>query len=308
MHLSHLIGRFTMRGMFRETVVLGDDERADACPSEGTQRLVLIVLSGVQVGQRFVLGRGRAMIGREAAADIVIEDEGVSREHAVVANRDGSCRVEDLGSTNGVFVNGERIEATTLEPGDRVGVGATTLELRLEDDLDAEFEEQIFSAALYDGLTGAFNRAAFDRELESEVSRAIRHGTPLALLMFDLDHFKRVNDTHGHTAGDAVLREFVARLRAITRSEDYLARFGGEEFVMICTQTTTDEARTLADRALAMVSGAPFFADGVRLEVTTSAGIGQLLDLSDPSPDALIRAADTALYRAKERGRARVEA
>lgn len=206
-----------------------------------------------------------------------------------------------------MFVNGERKDAAELRPGDRVGVGAdTTLKLKLEDDLDAEFAEQIFSAALYDGLTGAFNRAAFDRELESEVARAVRHELPLALLMFDLDHFKRVNDTHGHSIGDSVLREFVERVQAITRSEDYLARFGGEEFIMICTNTTTTEAKTLAERALAMVTEEPFAAEGLRLPVSVSIGVAQLRDLPDPTPSALIEAADAALYRAKDAGRARV--
>lgn len=292
--------------MFRETLVLTDDERAHAHAGEGSERLVLIVLSGGRVGQRFVLPSGRARIGRETTSEIALDDEGVSRDHATVTCNDTICEVTDHASTNGVFVNGERVERRTLAPGDRLGVGATTLELRLEDELEAEFEQRIFSAALHDGLTGAFNRAAFDRELRSEVSRANRHGTPLALVLFDLDHFKQVNDQHGHTAGDTVLREFVQRLQAIIRSEDYLARFGGEEFAVICAHTTTDEARTLAQRALAVVSAAPFLADGVRLDITTSAGIGQLTEESERTAEALIAAADASLYRAKAQGRARV--
>lgn len=294
--------------MYRETVVLGDDERADARAPEGTQRLVVIVLSGGQVGQRFVLRQSHARVGRDASSEIHLDDEGVSRDHAVIEHADGMCVIRDAGSTNGVFVNGERIEKGRLEPGDRIGVGADTiLELRLEDDLDAEFEQRIFSAALYDGLTGAFNRAALDRELESEVARAKRHDLPLALLMFDLDHFKEVNDTHGHSVGDAVLKEFVQRLQAITRSEDYLARFGGEEFMMICTNTTMTEAKTLAERALAMVTSAPFKTDGLALPITVSIGVAQFLELDEATPRTLIEAVDAALYRAKDGGRARVE-
>lgn len=293
--------------MFRETIVLGDGERADGEPA-GAQRLVLVVLRGVQVGQRFVLGTSHATIGRDASVDIQLEDEGVSREHATIDLTDGLCLLRDAGSTNGVFVNGERKDAAELHPGDRIGVGADTiLKLQIEDDLDAEFEERIFSAALYDGLTGAFNRAAFDRELESEVARALRHELPLSLLMFDLDHFKRVNDSHGHSVGDAVLREFVERLHAITRSEDYLARFGGEEFIMICTNTTREEAKTLAERALEVVIGERFSAEGLGLPISVSIGVAELHALPDPSPGTLIEAADAALYRAKASGRARIE-
>ncbi len=293
--------------MFRETLVLGDTERADGRAAEGTERLVLVALSGIQVGQRFVLDQPRAEIGRDSALPIQVDDESVSREHAVIEQRDGRCLLRDLGSTNGTFVNGQRCEAMELQPGDRIGLGAdTVLELRLEDQLETDFEQRMFSAALYDGLTGAYNRAAFDRELTAEVSRALRHEQPLALLMLDLDHFKAVNDTYGHTAGDAVLREFVSRLEAVTRSEDYLARFGGEEFAVICTNTTSAEARSLAERALAVVAGSTFSAGGVPLPVTVSIGVAELASAGGPTPRDLIVAADAALYRAKDAGRARV--
>lgn len=293
--------------MFRETLVLGDTERADGRPAEGTERLVLVVLSGTQVGQRFVLDRPRAGIGRDSSFPIQVDDDSVSREHAVIEQRDGRCLLRDLGSTNGTFVNGQRCEAMELQPGDRIGLGAETiLELRLEDQLETDFEQRLFSAALYDGLTGAYNRNAFDRELAAEVSRALRHEQPLALLMLDLDHFKAVNDTHGHTAGDAVLREFVSRLEAVTRSEDYLARFGGEEFAMICTNTTSSEARALAERALAVVAGSTFSAGDTPLPVTVSIGVAELASVGATTPRDLIVAADAALYRAKAAGRARV--
>ena len=289
-------------------MVLGDDERAEARAREATKRLVLVVLSGAQIGQRFVLEAARVTIGRGDASDISLEDEGISREHAILERASGSYCVHDAGSTNGLFVNGARTRTTTLEPGDRVGLGAdTVLKLQLEDDLDAELEQRIFTAALFDGLTGAFNRASFDRELEAEVARAIRHTRPLSLLMFDLDHFKAVNDTHGHTVGDDVLAEFVARLNAITRSEDCLARFGGEEFVILCSGTTREEALQLAARALDAITSETFLAGDVRLPVSASIGVAELHEQPEPSETALVAAADAALYRAKRRGRARVE-
>lgn len=294
--------------MLRETMVLDEDERAGAAPSVRTKQLVLVVLSGAHVGERFVLEESRATLGRGPTCDIVLEDEGVSREHAVLERGSTGYAVRDLHSTNGVFVNGARTSGTALEPGDRIGIGAdTVLKLQLEDDLEAELEGQILSAATRDGLTGARNRLTFDRELAREVARAIRHRSPLSLLMFDLDHFKAVNDTYGHPAGDQVLRELVARLDAVTRSEDSLARVGGEEFVILCAGTQRDEAVTLAERARQAIRCEPFVVGSERLPITTSIGVAELLELDEPTADALFEASDAALYHAKKLGRDRVE-
>lgn len=294
--------------MWRETVVLEANLRANAKASPGTRRLVLVVLSGGQVGQRFVLERSHLTIGRGVENDIQLEDEGISRHHATIDLLEGRCVLLDEASTNGLFVNGSRCASSDLEPGDKIGIGAdTVLRFHLEDDLDDELERTIFTAARLDGLTGAFNRGAFDRELESEVARANRHGTALSLLLFDLDHFKNVNDTHGHAVGDTVLREFAGRIQAVTRSEDYFARFGGEEFAMICSGTTTEEALQLAERALLVVTAEPFGADGRSLAISASIGIAELEAAAERTPRALVEAADAALYRAKQAGRARVE-
>lgn len=289
-------------------MVLFDDEHVAADPPRGGKHLALVALNGGQVGQRFVLRDSRLSIGRDASNDIILEDEGVSRTHAVLERSNGGYRIIDTSSTNGIFVNGTRTVGANLSPGDRIGLGAETiLKLQLEDDLGAELESRIFAAAVRDGLTGAFNRAAFDQELQAETARALRHETPLSLLLFDLDHFKGVNDTYGHLAGDEVLREMVARLRAVTRSEDSLSRFGGEEFVLLCAGTSRTEAAVLAARARDAIRCEPFRVGDDHVPVTTSIGVAELLQLDEPTPTALLGAVDAALYRAKANGRDRVE-
>jgi len=172
--------------------------------------------------------------------------------------------------------------------------------LKLGDTLD-----QLNRLATRDGLTGLLNRREFDRLLADETERAWRFGRPLALVLFDLDHFKHVNDTHGHPAGDAVLREAAAHLAAGQRSVDRLARFGGEEFALLLVETAAPAALEAAQRLVAAMRAAPFaLPAGPALPVTASAGVAALpAHAADAA--GLVRAADAALYAAKRAGRDR---
>jgi diguanylate cyclase (GGDEF)-like protein len=159
--------------------------------------------------------------------------------------------------------------------------------------------------ATRDQLTGQLNRREFDRILDEEQERARRFGHPLALVMVDIDHFKSVNDTHGHPAGDVVLREVARRLAAQLRTVDRVARFGGEEFALILMQADRAAALEVATRACAVQAAAPVTAgDGLVLNVTVSAGVAVMPDDAS-SGAALVAAADKALYAAKARGRNR---
>lgn len=157
--------------------------------------------------------------------------------------------------------------------------------------------------AVSDGLTGISNYRHFCEALASEVSRARRYGERFCLLMMDLDHFKRVNDTIGHQKGDDVLRAVTGVLRRCSRESDFLARYGGEEFVMILPNTGLSEAKTLAERI--RVAVAEMEVDRVDLRVTISIGVAAFPD-SAADADGVLGAADAALLRAKARGRNRV--
>jgi len=165
--------------------------------------------------------------------------------------------------------------------------------------------EALRRLATRDQLTGLLNRRELDRILEEEVERARRFGQPLSLVMVDLDHFKSVNDTHGHPAGDAVLREAARRLSAELRTVDRVARFGGEEFALVLVQTGEAAAREVAQRICAAIESDPILAtEAVALNLTASAGVALVPD-NATSAKALVAAADKALYAAKQRGRNR---
>ncbi|EHR70277.1 diguanylate cyclase (GGDEF) domain-containing protein [Burkholderiales bacterium JOSHI_001] len=157
----------------------------------------------------------------------------------------------------------------------------------------------------HDALTGLVNRRALDDDIQREWQRWRRTGLPFALLVLDLDHFKRVNDTHGHLAGDAVLAQTGERLRASARATDTVARIGGEEFVVLAPQVQADGLGMLAERMRADLAGSGFDLPGVRLSLTASVGAA-LVAQGDSDPQQVLQRADQALYRAKAQGRNRV--
>jgi diguanylate cyclase (GGDEF)-like protein len=159
-----------------------------------------------------------------------------------------------------------------------------------------------------DPLTGITNRREFFEALEREIGRAERRRAPLAVAILDLDHFKAINDGHGHLAGDAVLVAAAGRLAGELRREDVLARWGGEEFVLLLPDTDADGARVVAERCRARLHAEPVDFEGTAIEVTASFGVAaRLAGAAAASGEALVRAADEALYRAKREGRNRVE-
>jgi len=174
--------------------------------------------------------------------------------------------------------------------------------LKLGDTLEA-----LRRLATRDQLTGLLNRREFDRILQEERERALRFGHALGLVMVDIDHFKSINDTHGHPAGDTVLREVARRIASQVRTVDRVARFGGEEFALILMQTDLESAGDVARRVCLATARDPVLAtETVALNVTVSAGVAVLPD-DARTEAALVAAADRALYAAKQRGRNRAE-
>ncbi len=184
----------------------------------------------------------------------------------------------------------------------RVGIGKRIL--TLHEELVAAKEALRFQA-MRDALTGTYNRAAALRRLEEELDRARRDHKPLSLLMMDIDHFKKINDTYGHLVGDAVLKETVRRMQSVVRSYDVVGRFGGEEFLVILPSADEKIAVQVAERIRAAVSAHPVTDDAVSVTLTLSAGVATAESASS-GVDALIQSADVALYEAKRTGRNRV--
>ncbi len=177
-----------------------------------------------------------------------------------------------------------------------------------------DLQEELISAreflrvqATHDPLTGLWNHAAVFDILRNELERSQRQGDPLAVVMSDLDHFKRVNDTYGHMAGDLVLSEVARRLRGAVRPYDSIGRYGGEEFLVVVPGCDAASVLSQAERLRACVGGELFDLGGTRIKLTLSVGVAASEETKTHDWDALLRAADTALYRAKHNGRNRVE-
>jgi diguanylate cyclase (GGDEF)-like protein len=269
-------------------------------------RAYLIVLAGERLGEMFRVEASGAVIGRAAEASLRLNDDGVSRRHARIVVSGGQVQIEDLGSANGTLVNGERVARAVLRDGDKVQVGETTiLKFTYTDELEEKFRKRMYDAALYDSLTKACNKQHFLQRLETEVAYAKRHGAALALLMLDIDHFKKINDTWGHPAGDCVLAALGQVIKATVRTEDIFARYGGEEFAVLCRSTDADTALALGERLRTRVQTASVEYEGQPIPVTASIGVASWFDQPD-SLRQLIADADQALYKAKGAGRNRV--
>ncbi|MFT3768801.1 MAG: GGDEF domain-containing protein [Minicystis sp.] len=270
-------------------------------------RAYLIVLAGSNVGEMYRVEEGETFLGRGQNATIRLNDDGISRRHARIFQSNGEVVIEDLKSSNGTTVNGTPVGLQTLKDGDKIRLGSTTiLKFTYNDHLDESFQQQMYEAALRDGLTKAFNKKYFLDRLETEIAYAKRHQAHLSLLMFDVDHFKRVNDTYGHLAGDYVLQRLAKVASSTVRTEDVFARYGGEEFGVICRGVPLPSAGVLAERLRSTVEATVFDHEGTRLPITISVGVAGHPEAPIETAVQLIAAADAALYEAKRGGRNRV--
>jgi diguanylate cyclase (GGDEF)-like protein len=293
------------------------DRTSTALPrqlSSSGRHAYLLVLAGPQFGEIFPLAAEREhLLGRREDADVQIRDDGVSRRHASIRVDGAGAVVTDLGSANGTYVDGRRVATARVEDGGRIQIGGqTTLKFIWADELDARYQLRLAEGALQDPLTGVYNRRHLDERLAGELAAAQRHGRPVSVLMIDVDHFKALNDTHGHLAGDEALRMVAFVVRGAVRREDVLARYGGEEFVVIARETSLEGARALAERIRAAVERSRCTWQGRELAVTVSVGVAVSPDVAELVPGRsdrdLLLAADRALYLAKERGRNRIVA
>ncbi|MFN0245457.1 MAG: diguanylate cyclase [Kofleriaceae bacterium] len=275
---------------------------------EARKRACLTILTGTSSGHLFKLEKDNTILGRASNAEVRISDDGISRHHARIRVEADGPYVEDLESRNGTYVNGTKIDgAHKLVDGDKIQIGRTTVvRFSFNDDLDEAFHENLMSSALRDPLTKLFNKRYFLDRLDSELKFAKRHETTLSLLLVDLDHFKAVNDTHGHLAGDAILINLAQVLQRAVRNEDVVARFGGEEIAIILRAIPLEPAFLLADRLRDLIQQTVTHHQHLELRVTASIGAAGYPTTKADTIEALIEAADKALYKAKGHGRNRV--
>ena len=249
------------------------------------------------------------LLGRHPPEGIAVNDPGVSRIHAALCRRDGRHVAEDRGSRNGTFVNGVRVNTGALGDGDTLQLGPrVAFRYTWADAHQEELLRQLFESSKRDALTGAFNRQHFEERLNAEVAYAQRHGADVGLVLFDLDHFKRVNDTHGHPAGDAVLRQVAGIVAQRLRTEDVFARVGGEEFVVILRSSNLKAVARVGERLRAAISTSPVHYEGNLIPISISVGCAALRPRDERGGQELVEMADRRLYAAKNGGRNRVVA
>lgn len=282
----------------------------DLSAFEGEARPALFVMSpGRYFGKKYILEKSEVSLGRSSKCDIHIDEDDISRKHVVLSvDGSGRVRITDPGSTNGTLVNKRRIKANEgvlLENGDQVCCGKTIFKFVAEGTIDNVFHDELYRQATHDPLTQIHNRRHFIDQFEAEFRRAKRYGRDLSLVLFDLDHFKRVNDTHGHPAGDYVLKETANIIQMTLRGQDVFARFGGEEFSVLLPETNKDSASMLAEKLRAAIEGHTYRYNGTEISVTISLGVATMTEEHHEFAD-VIETSDQQLYRAKQSGRNRV--
>jgi two-component system cell cycle response regulator len=270
----------------------------------------LVQLAGPALGRRFLLEEAETVIGRGEDCTIVLELATVSRRHCRLVSGDEGVAITDEGSTNGTFLNGTAVGGRTpLHTGDLIKVGAAVFKFlgaEGQGHIEAQYHDEMYRLTVLDGLTQLYNKRYASDFLDREASRAIRHQRVLSLVLFDIDHFKAINDKHGHPAGDGVLLELAELLKKRIRREECLARWGGEEFALVLPDVGEEQARFVADALRKLVAEHRFGAEK-RLRVTFSAGMAEFRRETG-TVEGLIGAADRALYEAKRRGRNQVVA
>lgn len=267
----------------------------------------LVLVYGQNVGRKYDLFEDVVTLGRDADNTILLESDAVSRRHARIERFGNHRWVIDLNSTNGTYLDDVPAQPRLrLSSGQFLRVGDTIFKYLSGDDIETSYYEEIHRMAVTDGLTRIPNKRALSEFLDREVARARRHDRPLAVLMLDIDHFKRVNDTFGHLTGDVVLRELAALIAAHVRRDEMFARYGGEEFVVALPETLLPAAMEFAETIRRLVAEHRVEFEGQAVRVTVSIGVARFAPAEHAGPDDLLKAADANLYTAKSRGRDRI--
>lgn len=286
----------------RQTLPVPERERppGDAC-------LVLLHPSGPDIGRRTPLDRSAYVVGRDTDVDFVVPRSSVSRQHSRLSrDEQGMWWLEDMGSTNGTFVNERRVQRVRLSEGDLLRFGDAIYKFLSGSNVESAYHEAIHTMAIQDAMTGIHNKRYFMEFLDREVAAAGRHGHALTLVMLDVDYFKKINDTHGHLAGDAVLKDLAARIRQRIRREDLFARYGGEEFACLLPITALPGGVIFAEHLRSLIAERPCLWEGQAIHYSISLGVGTLHQELEADGTTLIRRADEQLYAAKRSGRNRV--
>lgn len=291
------------------TVVITDIRKALASLEEEAKQkpACLLVVGGELNGTIFNLPGGETVVGRNPDCSIPLDFHGVSRKHFAITVTEDKAVVTDLGSSNGTYLNNQKLEKPSeLKRSDVIKIGAIAMKFLPKGDPERLTYDKLHEEANTDGLTKCYNKTFFNNQLELEVKKCKVTGKPLSLIIFDLDHFKKLNDNYGHDAGDFVLKEKARLVRENgIRQGDVFARYGGEEFCILLPNTNLKQGFEIAERLRKLVEKHEFIYEGKRLPVTASIGVADYRQGVNNGTD-LFKRADSAVYKSKEGGRNQV--
>ena len=275
---------------------------------EAPPAVVVLVGPVGYVGKQWLITKNDMTIGRSVETELYISDVSLSRSHAKFEISGNDIFILDLGSTNKTIVNGSALPPMVkrkLFNNDQIKTGNVIFKYLEKGNLESITNQQVFEKAQKDALTGAFSKGALLEKGPEAVKRAEVLAEPLSVITFDIDFFKKINDTHGHPGGDYVLKELGQLMQSkLVRSNDFFARYGGEEFVIILQATTIKTAQEIAERVRQTVEGHPFTFENKKMKVTISIGVSSIIP--NDNWEKIYNRADQALYQSKQSGRNKV--
>jgi len=268
-------------------------------------RPTLVVMSGGRKGDKIVVADSNAVVGRDPEAEICLTDVGISWEHARIEDQGGSWAVIDMGSTNGTVVNGEKIEESPLGHGDKIVFGKTMVRFEVQDAADQAFDEFVARLINVDDLTGLYLRRRFDAELVQLLRQSRLEHRSVGMLVMDLDGIKAINDANGHHFGAYTISEAGKVIGRVVGNRGIACRWGGDEYLAALVGHDIDASLAVGEEIRQAISDHSFEHEGIELHPGISIGASSFPDHAMDA-DALFRAADEAMYRAKRGGKNRV--
>jgi len=300
------------QGLDKTAVVRGDTfNRRIEGAAKSPPCLIMLEGPAGYVGKQWPIDRPDIIIGRSMTSGVFVDDRSVSRSHAKLSLSGGDVYILDLESSNRTIVNDEALPPLVpvkLNNNDQIKTGNVLFKFLERGSLEAHAIEQLQSKSEKDPLTGIYNKGALDMKGAESFKRAKILKVPLSIAVFDIDHFKQINDTYGHPAGDFVLKELASVIGTkLIRLDDYFARYGGEEFVVLLFGSNLQQALEIGERLRATIEAHSFVYQGTKIPVTISVGVATK-EPEMASWEELFAKADTALYSSKRGGRNRVTA
>lgn len=295
----------------KTSIVSSDTFKGKMRAADDVPPAIVVLVGPVgYVGKQWLITKNEIVIGRSNDVEVSIDDKSLSRSHAKFVLSGMDVFIVDMGSTNKTIVNNQALPPMVprkLANNDQLKTGNVIFKYLEKGNVESLSNQQIFEKAQKDALTGAFNKGALLEKGPELMRRSDVLSEPLAVITFDLDFFKRINDSYGHTGGDYVLKELGQLMRSkLVRTNDFFSRYGGEEFVLILQATNLKTALEVAERIRYTVENHPFVFETKKIPVTISIGVS----IKNPKDtwESVYDRADKALYLSKQNGRNKVTA